>query len=95
MVQIPASLNHASSSSRLSHLIPKMCHAIDMGNFYRVPADKRDLNYDKYFTDGNTERTKLSEFNSNNTELMNVDQVKEKLMTLSYIRDELAKWEKR
>ena len=70
-------------------------HAIDMGNFYRVPADKRDLNYDKYFTDGNTERTKLSEFNSNNTELMNVDQVKEKLMTLSYIRDELAKWEKR
>ena len=70
-------------------------HAIDMGNFYRVPADKRDLNYDKYFTDGNTERTKLSEFNSNNTELMNVEQVKEKLMTLSYIRDELAKWENR
>ena len=70
-------------------------HAIDMGNFYRVPADKRDLNYDKYFTDGNTERTKLSEFNSNNTELMNVEQVKEKLMTLSYILDELAKWENR
>ena len=50
---------------------------------------------DKYFTDGNTERTKLSEFNSNNTELMNVEQVKEKLMTLSYILDELAKWENR
>ena len=70
-------------------------HAIDMGNFYRVPADKRGLNYDKYFTDGNLERSKLSEFNSNNTTLMNVEQVKEKLLTLSYIRDEIAKWESR
>ncbi|MCM1057022.1 MAG: polysaccharide biosynthesis protein [Firmicutes bacterium] len=70
-------------------------HAVDMGNFYRVPADKRDLNYDKYFTDGNTERVKLSEFNSNNTELMDVEQVKEKLLTLSYIRDEIAQWESR
>lgn len=68
-------------------------HAIDMGNFYRVPADKRDLNYDKYFTDGNTERTKLSEFNSNNTELMDVEQVKEKILSLSYIQNELAQWE--
>lgn len=68
-------------------------HAIDMGNFYRVPADKRDLNYDKYYTDGNIERNKLTEFNSNNTELMNVEQVKEKLLTLSYIREEIAKWE--
>ena len=70
-------------------------HAIDMGNFYRVPADKRTLNYDKYFTDGNLERSKLSEFNSNNTELMDVEQVKEKLLTLSYIREELEKWENR
>ena len=70
-------------------------HAIDMGNFYRVPADKRDLNYDKYFTDGNLQRAKLSEFNSNNTALMDVEQVKEKLLTLSYIRDEIAKWENR
>lgn len=70
-------------------------HAIDMGNFYRVPADKRDLNYDKYFTDGNLQRAKLSEFNSNNTTLMDVEQVKEKLLTLSYIRDEIAKWENR
>lgn len=68
-------------------------HAVDMGNFYRVPADKRDLNYDKYFTAGNTERVKLSEFNSNNTELMDVEQVKAKLLTLSYIRDEIAQWE--
>ena len=70
-------------------------HAIDMGNFYRVPADKRGLNYDKYFTDGNLKRTELSEFNSNNTTLMDVEQVKRKLLTLSYIRDEIAKWENR
>ena len=69
-------------------------HAIDMGNFYRVPADKRSLNYDKYFIDGNLERSSLSEFNSNNTMLLDVEQVKEKLLTLSYIRDEIAEWEK-
>ena len=69
-------------------------HAIDMGNFYRVPADKRDLTYDKYFTDGNLERSKLTEFNSNNTRLMDVEQVKEKLLSLSYIQKELAEWEK-
>ena len=68
-------------------------NAIDMGNFYRVPADKRGLNYDKYFKDGDTERNTLSEFNSNNTALMDVEQVKEKLLTLSYIRDEISKWE--
>ena len=70
-------------------------NAIDMGNFYRVPCDKRDLNYDKYFKDGNVGRNPLTEFNSNNTELLNVEQVKEKLLTLSYIRDELAEWESR
>ena len=66
--------------------------AIDMGNFYRVPADNRGLNYDKYFKEGNIERNKLTEFNSNNTELLNVEQVKEKLLTLQYIRDEIAAW---
>jgi len=65
-------------------------NAIDMGNFYRVPCDKRDLNYDKYFKEGNLERIKLSEFNSNNTQLLNVEQVKEKLLGLSYIRKELG-----
>ena len=64
-------------------------NAIDMGNFYRVPSDKRGLNYDKYFKDGDTERNTLTEFNSHNTELLNVEQVKEKLLTLQYIRDEL------
>lgn len=68
-------------------------HAVDLGDFYRVPCDKRDLNYDKYFKTGDTERNPLTEFNSNNTEFLNVEQVKEKLLSLSYIRDELAAWE--
>ena len=70
-------------------------HALDLGNFYRVPADNRDLNYDKYFTDGNGKRTTLTEFNSSNTELLTVQQIKEKLLTLKYIQDELKAWENR
>ena len=66
-------------------------NAIDMGDFYRVPADKRDLNYDKYFKDGDAERNPLTEFNSNNTELWSVEQVKNKLLELTYIQEELAK----
>ncbi len=66
-------------------------NAIDMGDFYRVPADKRDLNYDKYFKDGDVERNKLTEFNSNNTDLLNVEQVKEKMLELDYIKEELKK----
>ncbi|ELU5587655.1 polysaccharide biosynthesis protein [Clostridium perfringens] len=69
--------------------------AIDMGEFYRVPCDKRDLNYDKYFKDGDVDRNPLTEFNSNNTELLNVEQVKEKLLELEYIQNELADWENR
>ena len=68
--------------------------AVDMGNFYRVPADKRSLNYDKYFNEGDATRNTLTEFDSNNTQLMTVEQVKEKLLTLSYIQEELANWEK-
>ena len=66
--------------------------AIDMGNFFRVPADQRDLNYDLYFNEGNQERTKLSEFNSNNTELLEVEAVKKKLLELQYIKDEIEAW---
>ena len=64
-------------------------NALDLGEFYRVPCDKRGLNYDKYFKEGNVERNPLEEFNSHNTELLNVEQVKEKLLTLQHIRDEL------
>ena len=69
-------------------------NAIDMGDFYRVPCDKRDLNYDKYFIHGDTERNSLTEFNSNNTKLMSVEEVKEKLLSLQYIQDVLATWGK-
>lgn len=65
-------------------------HAVDMGNFYRVPCDKRDLNYDKYFKHGDTQRNPLTEFNSNNTKLLNVEQTKEKIAALAYIQERLA-----
>ena len=63
--------------------------AEDMGNFYRVPADNRDLNYDKYFFKGKTEENFIKKFDSNNTKLLNVDEVAEKLLTLDYIKKEL------
>ena len=64
-------------------------NAMDLGDFYRVPCDKRGLNYDKYFKEGDVKRNLLTEFNSSNTELLNVEQVKQKLLSLQYIRDEL------
>ncbi len=66
-------------------------NAIDLGNFYRVPCDKRGLNYDKYFSKGDTERNVLTEFNSNNTELLSVEETMEKIAALAYIQEELAK----
>ena len=66
-------------------------NAIDMGNFYRVPCDKRGLNYDKYFSQGDAKRNTLTEFNSNNTRLLTVEETKEKIAALQYIKDELAK----
>ena len=66
-------------------------NAIDMGDFYRVPADNRGLNYDKYFNNGDVERNPLTQFDSNNTKLLTVEEVKAKLLTLSYIREELDK----
>ncbi len=68
--------------------------AIDMGDFYRVPADTRGLNYDKYFTDGNTDNNPLNEFNSNNTKLLDVEEVKKKLLTIEYVRNELLSLDK-
>ena len=63
--------------------------AEDMGNFYRVPADNRGLNYDKYFKDGDAERNTLSEFNSNNTKLLNLEETKEAIAALAYIQERL------
>ena len=66
-------------------------NAVDMGNFYRVPADNRSLNYDKYFNKGDESRNTLTEFDSKNTELLSVEQVKEKLLSLDFIKNELEK----
>lgn len=63
--------------------------AEDMGNFYRVPADNRDLNYDKYFIEGNTKRATIEEFNSDNTRRLNLDETKSKIAALEYIQREL------
>lgn len=64
--------------------------AIDLGGFYRVPADNRGLNYDKYFKDGDAERNTLTEFNSNNTRLLDKEEIKAKMMELAYIQERLA-----
>jgi UDP-glucose 4-epimerase len=66
--------------------------AEDLGGFYKIPADKRGLNYESYFSEGKPEREQLAEFNSNNTEILNVEEVKAKLLMLPYIQDELKGW---
>ncbi len=66
--------------------------ADDLGDFFRVPADNRSLNYDKYFSNGDAKRSIITEFNSSNTDLLNVEQVKEKLIELSYIKERLAEF---
>jgi len=68
--------------------------ASDMVGFYRVPADKRDLNYDKYFIEGNQKLSIGEEYTSNNTERLNIEQIKEKLMSLDYVQEELKGWDK-
>ena len=65
--------------------------AYDLGNFYRVPCDKRGLNYDKYFKEGDVKRSTLTEFNSNNTTRLNLEETKAKIASLKYIQEELAK----
>jgi len=69
-------------------------NAIDMGAFYRVPCDKRGLNYDKYFKQGDVKRNPLTEFNSNNTELLSVEETKEKIASLKYIQERLLEVQK-
>jgi UDP-N-acetylglucosamine 4,6-dehydratase/5-epimerase len=66
--------------------------AIDMGDYYRVPSDTRDLNYDKYFVEGSAKQSNLTEFNSSNTTLLTEDDVIQKLMKLQYIQNELSDW---
>jgi UDP-N-acetylglucosamine 4,6-dehydratase/5-epimerase len=66
----------------------------DLGGFFRVPADKRDLNYDKYFADGDKKLTTMDEYNSHNTELLNIEQIKDKLLALEFVQNELKEWKK-
>ncbi len=66
--------------------------AVDLGNYFKVPADTRDLNYEKYFTKGNRRLKEVGEYTSDNTERLNVEQIKERLLTLDYIRGELKGW---
>ena len=66
-------------------------NAIDMGNFYRVPCDNRGLNYDKYFKEGDEKRNTLTEFNSNNTKRLTLEETKAKIASREYINEELAK----
>lgn len=63
--------------------------AEDMGNFYRVPADNRTLNYDKFFTEGNKKAVTIDEFNSDNTYRLNLEETKSKIASLEYIQNEL------
>jgi len=80
---------HETLLTKEEHLVAK-----DLGNFYQVPADTRDLNYDKYFVDGNKTLSTQDEYNSLNTERLSVEQVKEKLLELEYIRNELKNWKR-
>ncbi|WP_394138428.1 polysaccharide biosynthesis protein [Cytobacillus oceanisediminis] len=69
--------------------------AEDLGGFYRVPADQRDLNYDKYFAEGNQKLSTVEEYNSDNTQTLSVEQIKEKLLELEYVKNELKAWNKK
>src|SRR5699024_3318317 len=75
-------------------LLTKEEHVVaqDLDGFYQVPADKRDLNYDKYFVEGDVELSTDKEYNSDNTERLDVEQIKDKLLTLDYVREELKGW---
>lgn len=75
-------------------LLTREEHAVaqDLGGFYRVPADNRDLNYDKYFVEGDQQLSSEDEYNSNNTQRLNVEQVKERLLGLDYVQNELKGW---
>lgn len=68
----------------------EMAKAIDMGNYYRIPCDNRDLNYDKFFTDGNEEVSKIEDYHSHNTGRLDVEGMKEQLMRLRFIQEDLG-----
>ena len=68
----------------------EMARAIDMGNYFRIPCDTRDLNYDKFFTEGNSDMTKIEDYHSHNTRRLDIDGMKEQLMRLRFIQEDLG-----
>ena len=87
-IKVPASISEEKMYETL--LTNEECaKAIDLGNFYRVPADNRTLNYDKFFTEGDEKRVTLTEFNSDNTTRLTVEETKAKIAALEYIQNEL------
>ena len=87
--------DQARALLELFHADNEVKIAEDLGNFYRVPCDKRGLNYDQYFTAGDTQRNPFTEFNSSNTRQLMIPEIQEKLLSLAYIRKELEAWEQR
>lgn len=85
-------IRHGEKKSETLLTREECYNAIDMGNFYRIPADNRDLNYGKYFEKGQLNTPKLQEFTSDNTQILNKEEVKQKLLTLNYIRNELKQF---
>jgi UDP-glucose 4-epimerase len=69
----------------------EVLRAEDMGNYYRVMADSRDLNYDKFFVDGEVHTQATEAYTSHNTKRLDVDEVIQKILTTDYVRDELEK----
>ncbi len=86
-------IRHGEKMSETLLTAEECFRALDEGDFFRVPADNRDLNYDKYFTEGKAKRADLTTFNSDNTTILNVEQVKEKLLKLDYIHERLREME--
>jgi UDP-N-acetylglucosamine 4,6-dehydratase len=82
-------IRHGEKKSETLLTKEECIHAYDLGDFYRVPADNRDLNYEQYFELGTVQKPKLTEFSSDNTEILNLEQVKEKLLALDYVQNEL------
>ena len=72
----------------------EMARSIDMENYFRIPCDTRDLNYDKYFVEGDQKLSSEDEYNSHNTERLNIEQIKEKLLQLDYVREQLESWDR-
>ena len=88
-------IRHGEKMSETLLTKEEYLHAEDQGNYFRVPADNRELNYEKYYEEGNAPINELREFNSNNTTILEKEEVKERLLKLQYVHDELREWKKK